>query len=111
MKCTQCGKELRIVPEQVGMDTKNMPIYHRVGYCDACRLRCDLDNVGNVRKKKKDSVLSIIAAVFSLFTVTFFIGIIIGLIDVGINNKEYRHLGSWFAVIYGVIAGVVLFLI
>ena len=53
--------------------------------------------------KKQDSVLSIIAAVLSIFTVTFFFGFIIALIDLGINDKTKRHLGSWFSVIFGII--------
>ena len=53
--------------------------------------------------KKQDSVLSIIAAVLSIFTITFFFGFIIALIDLGINDKTKRHLGSWFSVIFGII--------
>lgn len=53
--------------------------------------------------KKKDSVLSVIAAVLAIFVVTSFIGLIIGLIDLGAFRKDgKRHLGSWFAVILGI---------
>lgn len=110
--CTKCNGELRIAPEHVGVDSSNMPVYHRFGYCDRCMAKWDLDIlISQTTQKKKDSVLSIVAAVFSLFTITFFIGIIIGLIDLGINDKNKRHLGSWFAVIWGIIAGIVLFIL
>jgi uncharacterized Zn finger protein (UPF0148 family) len=60
----------------------------------------------NSKVKKKDSTLSIIAAVFALFTITSLVGLIIGLIDIGINDKSKKHLGSWFAIIYGIICGL-----
>ena len=53
--------------------------------------------------KKKDSVLSVIALVLSIFVITSFLGIIVGLIDLGAFSKDgKRHIGSWFAVILGV---------
>lgn len=60
--------------------------------------------------KKKDSVLSIIAAAFALFTITCFVGLIIGIIDLCINDKNKRHVGSWFAVIWFVIFVIVMIL-
>jgi hypothetical protein len=62
-----------------------------------------------IDENKKDSPLSIIACLFSALGVivsSFFaiIGILLGIIDLAINNKRERHLGSIFAVIVGVIA-------
>lgn len=52
-----------------------------------------------VQEKKKDSTLSIVAAVLSILVVTSIGGFIVGLIDIGINDKTKRHIGSYFAVI------------
>lgn len=43
MKCKKCGKELRFGTEQIGIDNKNIPIFHRMGYCDNCRTKIDVD--------------------------------------------------------------------
>lgn len=104
MNCSKCGREMRIGTEQVGIDKRQLPVIHRFAYCDNCMLKTDLDYKPD---KKKDSTLSIVAVVLSLFTVTYFFGFIIGLIDLCMNNKEYKHTGSWFAVIFGIIATIV----
>lgn len=64
-------------------------------------------NYSSGRKvKKKDSVLSIVSCVLT-FVSGFVIpllsvgGIVCGLIDLCINDKSKRHLGSWFGVIFG----------
>ena len=72
MNCYKCGKEMRVVPEQVATDEKGLPIYHRIGYCDACQSKFDIDvleqqqkqSVQNNQKppKKKQSKLSIVSA-------------------------------------------------
>lgn len=84
--CSCCG--MRITPYSTSENNgySNQPLYQECG-----------------NFKKKDSVLSIIAAVLSIFTITFFFGFIIALIDLGINDKTKRHLGSWFSVIFGII--------
>lgn len=107
MNCSKCGKEMRIGTEQVGIDSKKLPVFHRFGYCDVCMLKTDLDFQPQKKENKKDSTLSIIAVVLSIFTVTYFFGFIIGLIDLCMNNQEYKHTGSWFAVIFGIIATIV----
>ncbi len=53
--------------------------------------------------KKKDSPLSIVAAVLAIFAVAPYIGyaaFILAVIDLGLNNKKFRHLGSWFAIVF-----------
>lgn len=43
MNCYKCGKEMRVVPEQVATDEKGLPVYHRIGYCDSCMSKFDID--------------------------------------------------------------------
>ena len=43
MYCEKCGRPLRIGTEQVGIDERNLPVIHRFGYCDNCRIKWDLD--------------------------------------------------------------------
>lgn len=43
MYCEKCGRQLRIGTERVGIDERNLPVIHRFGYCDNCRLKWDLD--------------------------------------------------------------------
>lgn len=54
--------------------------------------------------KKKDSALSIVACLLALFTLTCFIGFIVGIIDIGTGaahpERNEKHVGSWFAIIY-----------
>lgn len=98
-KCSKCNNILRIGTEQVGIDKNNIPVYHRFGYCDCCMFKYDLDAMNN-NEKKKDSTLSILAAVFSIFTFTIIIGVILAIIDLCINDKEKKHIGSWFTIIF-----------
>ena len=112
-KCTKCGRDLRVGTEQVGIDKDRLPVIHRFGYCDTCMCKYDLDivkaSVTPATIEKKNSTLSVIAAVFAFFTLTCFVGFIIGLIDLGINDKTKKHLGSWFAVIWFALCGFVFF--
>ena len=43
MQCTQCGGDLRLGQEQVGVNAQNIPIFHNFGYCDKCYFKYDLD--------------------------------------------------------------------
>lgn len=105
MKCANCKREMREGLEQVGIGANNQPIVHKFGYCDYCKIKTDIDLVNSYQEpKKKDSVLSIIAVILALFTCTAVFGGIIGVIDLIINDKTKRHLGSWFAIIFSVIA-------
>lgn len=47
MNCPLCNRELRIVPEQVSVDSNGIPVYHRIAYCDYCRKKADLDGSNN----------------------------------------------------------------
>ncbi len=55
-------------------------------------------------KKKKDSGLSIGAAICALFSFTCWLGIILGIVDLVKNkNDGKRHIGSIFAIVFGAI--------
>ena len=112
MKCERCGNELRLGNEQVGFDQQKNPVIHQFAYCDNCRMKWDLSmqqqaysNVQNDSRPpaKKDSVLSILAIIFSLFGCLFFVGLIIAIIDLCINDKKTRHIGSWVALVFSII--------
>lgn len=98
--CSKCGHKLRIETEQVGMDKNELPIIHRIGYCDNCMTKTDLDAYSTEPNNKKNSTLSIWALVLSLFGCTLFIGFILALVDLCQNDKSKKHTGSWFSVIF-----------
>ncbi len=52
-KCSKCNKSLRIGNEQVGIDDKNIPVYHRFGYCDDCKCKFDIDIINTQNKNLK----------------------------------------------------------
>lgn len=118
MKCGQCKRELRVGTEQVGIDNNGMPVFHRFGYCDACRFKYDLDLTV---QKKKNSTLSIIACVLSgvafIFPMIIIIGyllalagLIVGIIDLAMHKKEEKHIGSWFSIVVFVIYTIIVFI-
>lgn len=82
MICTQCGSELRIGTEQVGMDNNHIPIFHRFGYCDNCRIKWDLDlenniNTKNKSKKKSEVWEDIVTAICLIVSPLTLIGIVL----------------------------------
>ncbi len=106
-KCKHCNEDLRFDVEQIGIDANKLPVYHRFGYCDNCKLKYDLDAQQPTKKEddknKKNTVLGTIALVMSLFGCTCFIGGILALIDIGIGGKDRKHTNAWAALIIGVI--------
>lgn len=123
--CKNCGNPCRIGAEPVGRDSNGLPVFHRFSYCDRCRLKEDLDLVQNEpkpkSKKRKDSLLSIIACVFSgvagIFPMIAIVGwilaltgMIIGLVDLGVKKPGERHLGSYFSIIVFLLYCIVLFI-
>ena len=112
MNCYKCGKEMRVVPEQVATDEKGLPVYHRIGYCDACMSKFDIDIVEKQnQKKKKQSTLSILSVVFTLIGLTIPVAIILAIIDIVKGDKNNKnHSGSWFSIIFSVIVIFVYFL-
>lgn len=131
--CPNCGENCRMGIEEVGRDSRGLPINHSFAYCKSCRMKYDLDvqrdlfnaeprSVGakKSKEKRKDSVLSIIACVLSgvafIFPMIAIIGMmlalagmIVGLVDIGTGNKEERHLGSYFSIVVFVIYCVVMY--
>lgn len=63
----------------------------------------EYSGVTDKNEKKKDSTLSIIALVLSLFVITFPIALILALIDLCMNDKTKQHTGSWFTLIVSVV--------
>lgn len=109
MKCERCGNELRIGNEQVGFDENKNPVIHQFAYCDNCRIKTDItlqqQKYSNVEKPekppaKKDSVLSIAALIFSLFGCLAIVGFIMAIIDLCMNDKKTRHIGSVVALVF-----------
>ena len=43
-RCNRCNQPLRLGLEQVGVDSRGLPIMHNHGYCDNCMLKFDLDS-------------------------------------------------------------------
>lgn len=116
MKCGQCKRELRVGAEQVGIDYNGMPVFHRFGYCDACRFKFDLDLAP---KKKKHSTLSTIACALSgvsfIFPMIFIVGYLLALagfilaaIDFATKKSDEKHGGSWFAIVVFIIYSIAL---
>lgn len=48
MNCPICNGEMRIATEQVGVDSNNLPVFHRFAYCDVCRRKKDIDLSQNI---------------------------------------------------------------
>ena len=91
--CNECGRE----------------ISDKAGNCPHCGCPINLYDshtepqnlkpmVNEKPKKKKDSKLSIWAAILALFSYTVWIGGILAIIDLLKKDKEKRHIGSGFAI-------------
>lgn len=105
--CSKCGRKLRIVPETVGNDSQGLPVIHRMGYCDNCKIKYDLDYVqiqntstASQKEEKKHSNLSIWALLLSLFGCTSFVAFILALADLCQYDKTKKHTGSWAALCF-----------
>ena len=140
MYCEKCGKQMSEREEILGDG-----FLHIIGSCFECNIQKDMgvvveggviptENVSmnnayvqetqiynvqqrSVKVKKKDSVLSTIACVFSF--VSFFLPIIlaiffviaafiIAVIDLAINEDGKKHIGSWLALVFCVIIALLI---
>ena len=99
MKCIKCKAELRVAQEQVGVNEQNLPILKTFAYCDKCRTKYDYDELLK-KQPKPHSALSVWALILSLLGCTSLIGGLLGIVDLCINNKSKKHIGSWFAIIF-----------
>lgn len=100
MKCSKCGWQTRIEQEHLGVNEQNLPIIKTYAYCDRCRIRYECENINNNTERKKHSALSVWALILSLLGCTSFIGGLLALIDLFMNDKSKKHIGSWFALIF-----------
>lgn len=113
MKCNECGNELETKIERVGQKDNGEPIFEHKGYCRYCKKYVDTTFMYDTppkKVKKKDSTLSIIACVMSIFSITVFPSVIIALVDLVKNDEDKRHIGSWFALALAVVWFVLLYI-
>lgn len=115
IKCTECGKE--ISDKALTCPNCGCPCVPSQPVSGKAQRALVSDSSKPI--KKKDSSLSVIACVFSgiailcplpifLSLILTLAGLILGLIDLCINNKNERHLGSGFAIIVGIISIVLI---
>lgn len=52
---------------------------------------------------KKDSLLSLLAAICGVFIITAPLGLVFGILDLLIGGKHKKHLGSYFGIIMGLL--------
>lgn len=110
MKCNKCGNEMRIGSEQVGIQN-GIAIYNRFGYCDRCMEKVNIDalQAQYINQKKKHSNLSVWACVLAIFGCTLPIAFILALVDLCMNDKSKKHIGSWFAVVIFTLVIIIFF--
>lgn len=96
--CRECGKE--ISDKASNCPNCGCPVNLYNEYTQPPQQRLQPQPTQNNAGKKKDSALSIWAAVLSLFGCTIFIGVILAIIDLCKNDKTKRHLGSFFSLIF-----------
>lgn len=73
-------------------------------------LNSPMENILKKKPKKKESVLSTLSAVLSLFGITTVIAVILAIIDLAKNDKEKHHNGSVFALVIGALYFWLLFI-
>ncbi len=101
MYCDKCGCTLRVTTQQTDLNIGGTPILRKYGQCPQCGKKYDLDG-GSSTTQKSASKLSILALVFSIFAVTFLIGIILAIVDLKSNDDYHHHTCSWIAIGIGV---------
>lgn len=99
IKCSECGKEISDKAEK----------------CPNCG--CPINQTGEKKEvkkpeKKRNSTLSTVSAFLALFTCTSPIGIITAVIDLAMSGgkeKKEKHIGSYFAIIWGFLFIIITF--
>lgn len=87
IKCNKCGKECRIGTEEVGVDSRKLPIIHRFSYCDSCMTKNDLD----LNLKKKESGFGIAGLICSVLTASGIFAIVsLVLCLIGLTRKDKK---------------------
>lgn len=102
--CGKCNKPINII-EKIVSENETERIHEVTEQCDNCKIIYKKYNKKVIKPKaaRQDSALSIWAVVLSLFGITSFIAFILALVDLGINDKKKRHLGSWVALAFCVL--------
>ncbi|MGN0384562.1 MAG: zinc-ribbon domain-containing protein [Lachnospiraceae bacterium] len=107
--CQKCGNMLQPINMQPQVKQSQQPVYQQMqpGAYQQAQY-----NVPQQPAKKKDSPLAIIAAAFILITIfplpafiafaLLLASIILCLIDLGIHDKKYRHIGCVFLLIISI---------
>lgn len=91
MKCNRCGRELRIVSEIVGYNRNNIPLRKRMGYCDLCRTKTDVEFA--LSMKQRDKNIAIFAIVIVLLLGGLFLITLSNATFNGFNNEiEYEEI-------------------
>ena len=95
--CNECGKEFS--DKAPACPNCGCPIFYN--YQDQNVFLKQIQTEQQYKEtKKKDTVLSVLAAFLSLFEFTAFVSLILAIIDVVQGDETKRHLGSYFAFIY-----------
>ena len=99
-KCAKCDQDLRIAPEQIGIDNNGQPIYKTYGYCDSCMMKYENPYMYAVTEPKRThSKLSIIAFILTMISCTSFVGFVLAIIDLNKNDKTKKHILSWVSIV------------
>ena len=75
MRCTKCGREMRVGSEEYCKDANGNPMYKNFAYCDTCRIKSELQDMNymhsNQRPKKKTNgcLTAILVTVLSLIMI------------------------------------------
>lgn len=113
IKCPECGKDVSDLASScpncgfpLGFDSprnnspnQNIPNNNVYTY-----------NTPQKPTKMKQSTLSTWAAICAFFTCTMPIGVILAIIDLKKKDETTKHTGSWFAIIFGALLVILLFI-
>lgn len=93
MKCKKCNSEIRFDTEQVGVDKQGIPIFHRMGYCDYCKTKFDVDitqykQVNQKPNKSNNELSSAIGAVIIIFLLCGCFGSCVSCLNGGNENNN-----------------------
>lgn len=99
--CGKCNKPINII-EKIVSENETERIHEVTEQCDNCKIIYKKYNKKVIKPKmaRKDSAMSVVAAILAFFGCTALFGFIIALVDLIINEKDKRHLGSWVAMVF-----------
>ncbi|MCQ2771172.1 MAG: zinc ribbon domain-containing protein [Clostridia bacterium] len=95
MRCPKCGKE----------------ILQGSKFCNECGATLIQESLPGKKQKKKQSGLSTASAILAILSCTSPIAFILGIIDLVKNDKDHKHGGSIFAIIYSILCMIVMFFV